>query len=180
VEAEIPRIANDLVPAGAYTANSHGELIKLPSEERCRLLAAFGSNCNVTSLELSNTGVDVPAAKVFASLLSGENTTLTALNIERNHIGSDGVVALAQMLTSNKTLLELKLAYQFVTISSAAELFLVEQLERNTTLLKLTLDMRQVRARELRDKWLMRNAALRRQQLKAEAAKAKAAAEAIH
>ncbi|KAJ1634984.1 hypothetical protein T492DRAFT_482782 [Pavlovales sp. CCMP2436] len=143
LESECVRIANDEVPPGAYTANSHSELLKLPSDERCRLLASFNSNSTITSLELSHTGIDVPAARVLASLLSGRNTALTALNIERNHISSEGIVLLSLMLAKNSTLRVLKLAYQQVTISSAAELQIAEQLERNTTLLKLTIDLRQ-------------------------------------
>jgi len=95
------------------------------------------------------------------------NASLTHLNIERNSIGSEGILALADMLPHNHALRELKLAYQLVTISSHAETRLADQLEHNRTLLKLTLEVRQVRARELRDKWLMRNAQLRRQQLRA-------------
>jgi hypothetical protein len=173
VDVEAERIATDLVEGPDYVANNHSELAKLSSDDRCRLFVALKTNTNLLSVELANTGIDNAAARVLAQALGeGGNATLTALNIERNHVASEGIVALAEMIPQNKTLRELKLAYQFVTIGSQAEVELAEALEHNTTLTKLTLDARQVRVRELRDKWLMRNANLRREQQRMAAAAA--------
>jgi hypothetical protein len=168
VDAEAARIGGDAVEGEAYLANGHTELAKLPSAERCRLLAAFRTNTRVRILELTNCGLDNAAAATLADVLSGAACGLTAVNLERNQIGSEGILALAAMLPRNcGALRELKLAYQSRTISSAAELELSRALERNGGLLKLTQDARQTEARELRDKWLWRNAEARRIQRRA-------------
>lgn len=177
LEGEVARIAADEVSGPRYVANGHTELAKLPSADRCRLLCAFRNNTTIQTLELSNAGLDNAAAKALAEILSPgqdegaaarpHNATLTSLNVENNSIGSEGLCALADMLPLNSTLRELKLAYQNVTVGRVAEERVAAQLEHNTALLKLTLETRQVRSRERCDKWLMRNAQLRRLRLQA-------------
>lgn len=165
VDVECKRITTNQV-GPSYIANSNTEIIKMSAEDRSRYLSAFAVNTSITTLELSNTNLDNAAALIFAQMLTPGarcNTTLTSLNIESNHIGTVGIVAIANMLPVNTTLRELKLTNQQATISSEAELLLAEQLEHNTTLLKLAFDARVAHPRLLIDRWLMRNTELRRQ-----------------
>ncbi|KAG8463384.1 hypothetical protein KFE25_004895 [Diacronema lutheri] len=166
LDAESERIAHDLVDEPSYIANSHTEINGMASEERCSLLRAFATNTTIRTLELANAGLDCAAATVLAQLLTagpGANLTLTALNVENNRIGTNGIIALAHMLPHNRTLRELKIYEQRLAISSAAERLFAEQLERNTTLLNVTLRCRQLHVRMQIENWLMRNGELRRQ-----------------
>lgn len=175
VDAEYARIASGECEAPVFRANGHADIAALRSEERARLLGAFEHNTTVHTLELASTRLDNAAAEVLVGMLERGQHTLTSLNVERNQIGSDGMLAFARLLRgapSSCALRELKLAYQFVTISSAAELAIAEGLGANTQVTKLTFDARQVHVRGQVDKCLMRNA-----QLKREAARRAAAEE---
>ena len=81
----------------------------------------------------------------------------SAQNLESNSISSGGIEALAEALETNGTLKELKLANQHVSFSGQAEMALARSLEANTSLQRLTIQMRNPHPRELMNKALARN-----------------------
>jgi len=82
---------------------------------------------------------------------------LTSLNLESNSISSAGIEALANGLQKNGGLRQLKLANQHLAFSQRSEEALAEALQSNSTLTKLTIDLRSIRARDLTFKYLQRN-----------------------
>ncbi len=88
------------------------------------VVAAFATNTRLTTIEMVNA---LPAsaesdglAQLWAQVL-GSNSTITALNLEGNQVGSAGIEALAAALRTNRSLRELKLANQRTTHTQAAE-----------------------------------------------------------
>ena len=78
-----------------------------------------------------------------------------------------GVEALAEGLQGNSSLRELKLANQRVSFTQQAEERLAAALESNFVVTRLTIDLRSTRAREMINKFLLRNQdELRRERLK--------------
>lgn len=67
------------------------------------------------------------------------------------------MMALADMLSENRTLKELKLADQRATFSQLAEQRIADALESNHTIIRLTINMRSTRAKDALDKYLLRN-----------------------
>ena len=141
----------------SYVATGSALWNAAKEEERIAVLAAFCSNTKVTSLVLANALLtDAVVADQFEALLAS-NSTLTSLNLESNRVASAGVHALAAGLLRNTTLSELKLANQHLAISQAAEMALAHAVDGHPKLLKLTVDLRNLRARELIQKGLARN-----------------------
>ncbi len=127
--------------------------------ERAAVLAAFATNTKVVSLVLVNALLsDALVASHMAPVLRA-NRTMTSLNLESNMIGNEGLAAIAAGLESNTTLTELKLANQrpVSAVSQAAELGFADAVFANRTLLRLTIDQRNTRARELTQRALSRN-----------------------
>ena len=92
----------------------------------------------------------------------GRNATLTSLNLESNELQSGALEALAGALAANTTLRELKLANQRKNFSQAAEEKFADGLDANTTLTRLTIDLRSTRARDKINKAIDRNQAAAR------------------
>ena len=133
--------------------------------EREAVLAAVGRNTTIFRLELVNSFINDPLCSCLAEALR-TNGHVTCLNLESNSIQSVGIEALAAMLRANTTLKELKLANQHLGFAQASEETFAAALEENTSLLHLTIDLRNLRARELINKWLTRNHELQREQRK--------------
>ena len=74
------------------------------------------------------------------------NVSVTSLNLESNSISSDGIDAIATMITVNSTLKELRLANQHLSFSQVAEGRLAAAVQGNRTLTRLSVDMRAIQA----------------------------------
>jgi len=114
------------------------------------------NNTYVTDLQLSNCNVNTEGAKELASALTA-NKTLTKLNLETNKIGGEGVTAIFEALQKNQSLAELKLANQFQPIPTVVERSLGPLLEKNDSVIKLTIDIREQSSRNALDKVIFRN-----------------------
>ena len=138
------------------TGNSHWSR-GATEEEKRGVVMAFASNTSIECVAFANAAVgDALGALWGEALLS--NTSITSLNLESNSISSIGLEAIARALAHGTTQLrELKLANQRVAYSQRSEEVLAEALEYNATLLKLTMDYRSIRARDLANKYLRRN-----------------------
>lgn len=140
-----------------YTMTGNSHWLKATESERRGVVGAFASNTSVTSVAFANSAVGDALGALWGDVLL-KNTSLTALNLESNAVSTNGFDAIARALAHGTTRLrELKLANQRVTYSQRCEEALAEALELNRTLLKLTLDHRSIRARDLATKYLKRN-----------------------
>ena len=117
----------------------------------------------VTTVLLVNCQLDDAGAEAFADALT-VNTSVTSLNMESNWITGVGVIPVAKMLSTNKTLKELRLNNQRQLISTEAEEALMNAMATNETLVRLNLDIRNTQAREKVQKQLALNMDRQRQQ----------------
>eukprot|EP01119_Soliformovum_irregulare_P015974 TRINITY_DN457_c0_g1_i3.p1 TRINITY_DN457_c0_g1~~TRINITY_DN457_c0_g1_i3.p1 ORF type:complete len:1028 (-),score=468.85 TRINITY_DN457_c0_g1_i3:19-3102(-) len=85
------------------------------------------------------------------------NTTLTSLNLETNNIGTDGTVALANLVNVNRAITELKFTNQSKQSGNEAERWFAACLEGNPHLLKCTIGLRDMGSRNSIDRSLSRN-----------------------
>lgn len=131
------------------------------AEERRTLIAAFEGNASIDAAGFAGAFIDDAAGTLWATVL-GRNATLTSLNLESNELQSGSLEALAGALAANTTLRELKLANQRKNFSQAAEEKFADGLDANTTLTRVTIDLRSTRARDKINKAIDRNQAAAR------------------
>ncbi|KAL1527616.1 hypothetical protein AB1Y20_009002 [Prymnesium parvum] len=164
-EAEASRLANNLpteysvgTDNAAYTItdSSHALWLRATENEQMLIVQAFGSNSKIQRVEMVNAMVSDVLAQAWGDVLK-RNRTLTILNLESNSISTSGITALADGLRENRSLKELKLANQRLNYTQQAEEQLANSLEGNHVLSRLTVDLRNTRARELINKYLQRN-----------------------
>ena len=99
-----------------------------------RLLCYQGS---VTTVDLSGMAMEDSVALAVADVLR-RNESCTVLNLERNDFREAGLIAIAEALAVNATLVELRLSQQKMVVSSRVEKVLSVTLEEgNTTLCKV-------------------------------------------
>ena len=124
--------------------------------ERLALVLAFRCSTRVVAVEMANCGLSDDLGAAWGRVLQ-HNTAITALNLETNAIASAGVEAVAAALRVNSTLRVLKMANQRAAASWAAEEALAAALETNGTILKLTVDVRNIRVRDVLERTLRAN-----------------------
>jgi hypothetical protein len=121
-------------------------------EERRAVVSAFATNTSVASVHFGFAGVGDALGVLWAKVLQS-NSTITALHLESNAVGTATIDALGAVLASGTTRLrELKLANQQANCSQLAEEGFARALEHAPTLLKLTFDFRSTLASDLATK----------------------------
>ena len=136
--------------------------------DRRAVVEAFATNSVVSSVAMVNAYINDELGQAWGAVLQ-RNRTVTSLNLESNSITSGGMLAIAEALRVNSSLVELKLSNQHLAFSQQSEMAIAEALEGNGTLMKLTIELRSSRARELMNKYLQRNQDQIRQQRRATA-----------
>ncbi|KAJ3278512.1 hypothetical protein HDU76_009862, partial [Blyttiomyces sp. JEL0837] len=120
------------------------------------LASALATNTYLKELNLANTKTQTITASDLAAALK-VNKTLEVLNLESNAIAPAGIKALAEALESNSSLLELKLSNQKSPAGTDAEQAFTRALQKNQTLVKLGLLIRDVASRNSVDRAITRN-----------------------
>merc|ERR1712050_587014 len=121
-----------------------------------------GSNTKVTALVLVNSFITDSLVTTNLATMLKANRSITSLNLESNMISAAGIEAIAAALNANSTLTQLKLTNQGLAASQASEMLLANAVDSNHSLLNLTVDLRNTRAREIIQKALSRNREERR------------------
>ena len=147
-------VAADQASAYVLTGNAHWK--RATEKERRAVVDAFATNRRVLAVQMSDAFVGEAMGEAWGAVLA-TNTTLLSLNLESNSLSSGAILALSDAIKANATLKELKLANQHVAFSQRAEEAFASALESNTTLVRLTIDLRSTRARDLIHKYLTRN-----------------------
>lgn len=130
-------------------------LIDAKHEWMVELFEALQKNDHVSSLLLANSYINNVTAVELAKLLK-DNKTLTVLNVESNKIGPDGMTAIAEALTGNQTLLELRVTNQSTHMGNGAEQKLAAAIG-TTNIQKLAATMRDTTSRNNADRAVSRN-----------------------
>lgn len=118
-------------------------------------------------MNLKKTGFNTDHALLLAqSLLS--NATLQKLNLEENLINSPGIIALANSLKVNQSLLELRLVNQKSPFGNEAETLLADAMEENTHLEKIVVAIKNGGARTRVNKFETRNKEFNRRRKRGE------------
>ena len=131
-------VATDQASAYVLTGNAHWK--RATEKERRAVVDAFATNRRVLAVQMSDAFVGEAMGEAWGAVLA-TNTTLLSLNLESNSLSSGAILALSDAIKANSTLKELKLANQHVAFSQRAEAF-ASALESNTTLVRLTIDLR--------------------------------------
>ena len=169
---EFGRADATVVDQAAYSIRGNALWSRATHEERSGVLTALKSNRVIRELDLWNSLVNDAHAATIGEVLA-VNNTLTALNIESNVIRAAGVDALAAGLAQNTSLRLLKMANlhapgsnQVAMLKPDVEMRLAEAVHRHPSLLKLTVDLRHVPAKDLIRRALERNNEAERQAAK--------------
>ncbi|KAJ3228674.1 hypothetical protein HDU81_005984 [Chytriomyces hyalinus] len=125
-------------------------------EHGSALAEALETNTHLKELNLCNAKVATSTASELAHALKS-NTTLEILNLESNAIGPIGMKHLAEALAVNTSILELRLINQKAPTGIDAEQTFARSLAKNTSVIKLGLQFRDVAARNACDRAIMRN-----------------------
>jgi len=142
--------------ATVYMATSNGIWLRATEEERLAVIEAFATNTAVSSVEMVNSLVNDRLGEAWGRALAA-NTCITSLNLESNSISSKGIEAIAAGVEANSSLVQLKLANQHVACSQQAEEKLGEAVGGNSSLTRITIDLRSTRARDLINSAMQRN-----------------------
>lgn len=135
---------------------SHHTDLVLSTQQFAAISEGLKTNTNITTCNLQKTGMKDSDAVVFAEAL-GLNTTITHCDIGYNKIGANGMKALGQALTENKTLIEVKIHRQSVEMGEAAETALVELWKTNITLQRLYATLHDRRCNQANTRGEVRN-----------------------
>ncbi|TRZ00899.1 hypothetical protein DNTS_013063 [Danionella cerebrum] len=93
-------------------------------------------NTHVKSFCLANTRADDHVAFAIAETLH-ENSTLTGINLDSNHLTGKGILAIISSLQRNSTLMELRFHNQRHICGGKTEMEMAKVLRDNSSLLKL-------------------------------------------
>ena len=113
---------------------SHDNVLSAAQVEE--IAKALMGNTTCTDVTLANCGVDDAGALLFADVIK-TNSTITKLDLGYNKIYVDGIVAIGNALSTNSTLVEVKLHRQEKDCGPSAEEALVSLWDTNTTLTRL-------------------------------------------
>ncbi|KAL5033730.1 hypothetical protein BDV3_003395 [Batrachochytrium dendrobatidis] len=127
-------------------------------EHACVLGEALKQNTHLKSLVMSNSKIINQSAIDIARGLA-KNTGIESVDLTGNNIGPAGMRALAEMLESNHTLLELKLDHQksITSTGTDAEQAFARAMTKNNTLQKLAMQFRDAASRNQVDRAISRN-----------------------
>jgi hypothetical protein len=130
----------------------------LTNEQGLALASTLEKNNVVEKLNLANAGLQNKIVIEIAKSLA-KNSSVKYLRLEGNQIGPSGMVALAQCLTTNDTLQEIYLGNQksITSTGTKAEGMFASALARNTSLMKLSLEIRSFACRDRIDRAISRN-----------------------
>ncbi|KAH6571509.1 hypothetical protein BASA62_003831 [Batrachochytrium salamandrivorans] len=119
---------------------------------------ALKTNTHLRTIFMSNSRVINQSAVEIARGLA-HNTGVESVDLSGNNIGPVGMRALAEMLESNSTLLELRLDHQksITSTGTDAEQAFARALTKNNTLQKLNMSFRDVPSRNQVDRGISRN-----------------------
>ncbi|XP_072316112.1 tropomodulin-4 [Eucyclogobius newberryi] len=132
VEETLERIiSND----SSLTEVNLNNIKDIPIPTLREVFEAMKENSHVESLSIAATRSNDPVAYACAEMLQ-ENTSLQSLNIESNFITSDGMRAIIKAMTSNATLVELKIDNQRQRLGDSVEMEIASMLENNSSILK--------------------------------------------
>lgn len=161
MEQVFDRIADNDPSCTAVELVGDPLFLALHQQEIIKSALAFKSNSHVTTLKMSLLRLDDEWAMHFATSLK-QNNTLEKVVLDNNAIGSAGIRAIIEALSTNSSVTELQLRHQSKPVSSKDEDALPGLLENNTSLLKLGMDFRSTQAGNLIDKKIRNNQELRR------------------
>lgn len=82
---------------GVLLLNNDADLARLGDEDMVRFINVFRDNTTAARVEMANVAMGTRGAKAWAAVLR-ENHSITALNLEQNHIGAEGIAAFADLL----------------------------------------------------------------------------------
>ncbi|KAI4881506.1 hypothetical protein NFI96_012322 [Prochilodus magdalenae] len=94
------------------------------------------SNTHVKTFALANTRADDHVAFAIAGTLR-DNSTLTEINLDSNHLTGKGILAIIESLNCNATLTQLRFHNQRHICGGKTEMEMTKFLQDNTSLLKL-------------------------------------------
>lgn len=144
----------------AYNSKAEAKL-----HEQYQTFVPHVSTLDVETVEMANCELTDKFAQLVAEhWIAPKDSKLVSLNLESNLIDEDGLIALAKAVGTNNTLQSIFLRHQMGkgTVSTRAAEAWCEALEQNTTILKVGLDSALKQHRETIQKYLDRNADLRR------------------
>ncbi|XP_065842038.1 tropomodulin-3-like [Oscarella lobularis] len=149
----IQRVADNDATLVEVNLNNHS---RMDGEARRDLLSALPGNDHVVKLQLANIRFDDDDAKILAEHLES-NRTIRVLNLESNRLTATGVRVLIKSLLKNQTVEEFRVENQYNLLGTRTEMEVAKYLEKNKGLLKLGLTVKGGGARQMIDKYLIRN-----------------------
>jgi len=129
------------------------------------IAVALETNKSVKSLLMDSTFQNNDSGLAFAKAVK-KNHALEVLSLEYNDFGPDVLKAFADALIDNKSLKELRVNNQKKPFGNEAERTLADALDKNQTLCKLSLIVKDPGARSTIDRILTRNTELARSKKK--------------
>lgn len=135
-------------PSTTYVLTGSVEWSGALTWERRTLIESFRSNGTLATVEAADCHIDDEMAMAWAAVLSRPECAIRSLRLDSNPISSVGVEALAAALRTNRSLTELALNNLHGRPSREAEEALTEALEHNTSLLRLSIDLKSWKARD--------------------------------
>lgn len=132
VEETLERIHNN---DSSLTEVNLNNIKDIPIPTLKEIFEAMKGNSHVESLSIAASRSNDPVAYSCAEMLQ-ENTSLQSLNVESNFITSDGMMAVIKAMTSNATLVELKIDNQRQKLGDSVEMEIASMLENNSSILK--------------------------------------------
>ncbi|XP_052460112.1 leiomodin-1 [Carassius gibelio] len=101
-----------------------------------QLAEGLRSNTHIKTFCLANTRADDHVAFAIAATLRN-NSTLTSINLDSNHLTGKGILAIINSLQHNSTLMELRFHNQRHICGGKTEMEMAKVLRNNSSLLKL-------------------------------------------
>lgn len=123
--------------------------------------SSFAKNTHVTKVKMSGLKLDDAFGITLGKSLQ-TNTTIKSLDLERNSIGTDGMTAILSTLCTNHTITEVFVRHQSKPLSSPDEEKVPSYIVNNNSLIKLSIDIRSVGAKNSIDKKIRMNQELKR------------------
>jgi Ran GTPase-activating protein (RanGAP) involved in mRNA processing and transport len=119
--------------------------LSMRTPDRLAAAASFASNTLIRSVKLNLLELDDEFAQELAKAIK-KNTAIEKLSLEQNDLRGDGIKAIVGALATNTSLVELALRHQKKPMDTAAEEALAGLMEKNTSIVKLGLNLRSSRA----------------------------------
>jgi NLR family CARD domain-containing protein 3 len=136
--------------------------LSLNPAEILKTAESFAGNTHVRTVKLSGLRLDDAWAVVMAKSLES-NTTIEAIDLESNAIGSTGMLALvATLASSTSSVTEFLLRHQSKPMSSVDEEQIPGLIGSNEKIVKLSMDVRGHKAKCFIDQKIRKNQELRR------------------